>query len=161
ENAGISLLPVVNGVVPITPVPNPRNLLTGTWNLYPPHTWNQQIRADYLINDNWKLLAETGRSDADRTRYTVRIGGYNIVTGAGGIATVQFAGQHYKNSFSRVESLAKLQTWFMTHDLTIGASETERDAISDGQISALATPLPLQNIFDPIALPPPVFRGTP
>jgi iron complex outermembrane receptor protein len=175
ENAGVSLLATVKADgttckttdaaslchVPLTPVPNPRNLLTGTWNLYPPKTWNQQIRADFLITDDWKLLAETGRSDAERTRYTVRIGGYNIVTGAGGVPTVQFAGQHYKNSFSRLESIAKFKTWFMTHDLTVGASATERDAISDGQISSLATPLPTQNIFNPIELPAPVFKGAP
>jgi iron complex outermembrane receptor protein len=159
EQGGVSLLAPVNGVVPITPVPNPRNLLTGTWNLYPPHTRNQQIRADYIINDNWKVLAETGRSDADRTRYTVRIGNYNIVTGAGGVVNVQFAGQNYKNSFNRYEALGKFSTWFMTHDLTVGASQSERDAISTGQISTtLAT---RQNIFDPITLPPPVFTGTP
>ncbi len=29
EQAGVSLLPAVNGVVPITPVPEPRNLLSG------------------------------------------------------------------------------------------------------------------------------------
>ena len=159
ENAGISLLPPVNGRVPITPVPDPRNLLSGTWSVYPPHTTNQQVRADYVINDSWKVFAETGRSDADRTRYTVRIGNYNIVTGAGGIVNVQFAGQHYKNAFSRFETLGHFSTWFLTHDLTLGASKSERDAMSDGQIS---TTLPTrQNIYDPIPLPPPVFTGKP
>jgi iron complex outermembrane recepter protein len=155
EQGGISLLPAVNGKVPITPVPNPRNLLTGRWNLYPPHTTNQQIRADYVIADNWKILAETGRSDADRTRYTVRIGNYDIVTGAGGIANVQYAGQHYKNAFSRLEAIGKFNTWFLRHDLTLGTSITERDAISDFQFTTTLTQR--QNIFDPIDLAPPVF----
>jgi iron complex outermembrane receptor protein len=155
EQGGVSLLPAVNGRVPITPVPNPRNLLSGTWNVYPPHTWNQQVRADYIINDGWKVLAETGRSDGDRQRFTVRIGSYNIVTGAGGIVAVTGAKQEYKNLFSRFETLGKFNTWFVRHDLTIGISKAERDAISLGQNSV--TLAVRQNIFDPIVLPPPIF----
>jgi iron complex outermembrane receptor protein len=155
EQGGISLLPAVNGRIPLTPVPDPRNLLSGTWSLYPPHTTNQQIRADYLINDNWKVLAETGRSDADRSRYTVRISGYDINTGANGIVNVQYAGQNYKNAFSRIETLGKFSTWFMKHDLTLGYSETERDAISQFQFTRTLTQR--QNVYNPIVLAPPVF----
>jgi iron complex outermembrane receptor protein len=155
EQGGVSLLAPVNGIVPITPVPNPRNLLSGTWNVYPPHTRNQQIRFDYVINDNWKALFETGRSDGDRRRFTVRIGNYNIVTGANGIVTVNSAVQEYKNAFSRIETLGHFDTWFLTHDLTLGVSKSERDAISLGQNQTVLTVR--QNIFDPIELPPPVF----
>ena len=155
EQGGVSLLAPVNGVIPITPVPNPRNLLSATWNLYPPHTINQQIRADYVISDGWKVLAETGRSDGNRQRFTVRIGNYDIVTGAGGVVTVSSAKQEYKNNFSRFESLGKFDTWFLRHDLTLGASKADREAISLGQNNVVLTVR--QNIFDPIALPPPVF----
>jgi iron complex outermembrane receptor protein len=159
EQAGISLLPVANGRIPVTPIPDPRNLLSGPWNKYPPHTRNQQIRGDYYLTDNWKFLLETGRSDADRSRYTVRIGSYDIVTGANGIVNVQYAGQHYKNLFSRGELLGKFSTWFLKHDLTLGYSETTRDAISDFQVSVV---LPTrQNIYNPIELPPPVFTAKP
>ncbi len=36
EQAGVSLLDPVNGRVPITPVPDPRNLLSGPWAVYSP-----------------------------------------------------------------------------------------------------------------------------
>src|SRR5258706_3909069 len=168
EQGGVSLLPAVNGVIPITPVPNPRNLLSGTWNRYPPHTTNQQVRADYIINDEWKVLAETGRSDGDRSRFTVRIGGYDIVTGAGGVLTINSARQEYKNAFSRVETLGRFNTWFMKHELTLGVSSAERDAISLGQNQCVSSTTVaasrcypgqsiFQNIFNPIVLPPPVF----
>ena len=62
EQAGISLLDPVNGVIPITPVPDPRNLLSGTWAIYTPETTNAQVRADYLLLDNLKLVTEVGRS---------------------------------------------------------------------------------------------------
>lgn len=156
EQAGIQLLSPVNGHIPITPVPDPRNLLSGTWNLYPPETRNQQIRADFIVNDSWKLLAETGRSDANRSRYTVRINSYNIDTGAGGVVNVQYAGQTYKNAFTRFEALGHFDTFRLHHDLTLGYSETERDAISNFQFT---TTLPQrQNIFDPVPLPLPVFK---
>ena len=56
-------------------MPNPRNWLTGPWHQYNPHTRDQQYRADYIINDDWKVLAETGRSDSDRSRYTAALKG--------------------------------------------------------------------------------------
>ena len=155
EQAGISLLPAVKGVVPITPVPDPRNLLSGTWGLYTPDTTNAQGRADFIISENWKVLAEVGRSDSRRSRFTVRIGKYNPVTGAGGIVTVQPVTNAYINDFQRAELLGKFSTWILTHDLTVGPSITERDSNTTDQNNVT---LPQrQNIFDPIELKPPVF----
>lgn len=159
EQAGVSLLAVVNGVVPITPVPNPRNLLSGKWAVYTPHTTNQAWRADYIISDGWKVLGEYGRSDSDRSRFGVRIGGYNPTTGAGGIVTVNTTVQEYKNAFERMEFLGKFNTWFVKHDLTIGASKSERDSINLASNSVVLTQR--QNIFDPIVLDAPVFTKAP
>jgi iron complex outermembrane receptor protein len=155
EQAGVSLATAVNGVVPITPVPNPRNLLSGTWAIYTPKTTNMQGRVDYIIADGWKVLAEVGRSDAERSRFTTRIAGYNLVTGAGGVVTVQPVTNVYINKFERVELLGKFDTWFLTHDLTVGLSSAERNANTSHQNNVT---LPQkQNIFDPIDLAPPVF----
>src|SRR5258706_6070117 len=118
DQAGISLLAPVKGVVPITPVPDPRNHLSGPWNEYLPHTQNQVLRADYVLTDSWKMLAEAGRSDSDRSRYTVRIGNYDIVTGANGVVNVNFTTQAYQNTFSRVELLGRSSTWSIGEDLT-------------------------------------------
>jgi len=156
EQAGISLLPAVKGFVPITPVPEPRNLLSGTWALYTPSTTNYQGRADYIISDDWKVFAEAGRSDSSRSRFTVRIGKYKLQTGAGGVVTVQPVSNAYANTLERVEFLGKLRTWMFTHDLTFGPSKSERDANTFGQNNQN---LPqLQNIYDPIVLNPPVFK---
>jgi iron complex outermembrane receptor protein len=173
EQAGISLLGAVkdNGTacgaadprtchVPITNVPNPRNFLGGPWEIYNPYTQNRVVRADYVLTDNWKVFAETGRSDAGRSRYTVRIGGYDIVTGANGLATVNFTQQEYKNAFGRAEALGRFNTWMLTHDVTLGMSKAIRDAInlfaSNGTVSQR------QNIYDPIELPfPTLTTGKP
>jgi len=155
EQAGISLLPAVKGVVPITLVPNPRNLLSGTWALYTPETTNYQGRADYIIAADWKVFAEMGRSDSDRARDTTRIGKYDLLSGAGGVVTVQPVRNSYANTLERVELLGRFSTWFLTHNVTFGPSVSERDANTSGQNNQT---LPQrQNIYDPIVLPEPVF----
>jgi iron complex outermembrane receptor protein len=155
EQAGVSLLAAVKGIVPITPVPEPRNLLSGTWAIYTPETTNYQGRADFAISDDWKMLAEVGRSNSDRSRFTVRIGKYNPITGAGGVVTVQPVANDYVNKFERLELLGRFSTWVLTHDLTIGPSISERDAATNHQNNVT---LPQkQNIFDPIVLAPPIF----
>ena len=155
EQAGISLLPAASGVVPITPVPNPRNLLSGSWNVYSPRTKNVQGRVDFVVTDGWKILVQAGESDAHRHRNTVRIGSYTISTGAGGVVTVQPLTNDYKNTFGRTELLGSFRTWFVRHDLTLGVSHTERRSATYEQNNVT---LPQrQNIFDPIELAPPVF----
>jgi TonB-dependent siderophore receptor len=155
EQAGISLLAAVKGIVPITTVPEPRNLLSGTWAIYTPETTNYQGRADYVISDDWKLLAQVGRSDSDRSRFTTRIGKYNLITGAGGVVTVQPVANDYVNKFERLELLGHFSTWFLSHDLTIGPSVSERDAATNHQNNVT---LPQkQNIYSPIVLNAPVF----
>ncbi|WP_077035132.1 TonB-dependent siderophore receptor [Pelomonas sp. KK5] len=159
QQAGISLLPAVNGKVPITPVPDPRKLLSGPWARLNAHTSNKQIRADYVVSDSLSLMAEVGRSNSDRDNFTTRIGGYNIVTGAGGTVTVNTATQEYENTFSRIEARGRFGTWGLAHDLTGGVSRTERDANSLAQNQTVLTQK--QNIFDPIELAAPVFTKAP
>ncbi|CAN7753214.1 TonB-dependent receptor [Variovorax sp. LjRoot290] len=155
EQAGIALLSPVNGVIPLTPVPSPRNLLSGTWNLYTPRTTNIQGRADYVLNDDWKVLLQGGQSQSERHRNTVRIRNYNILTGAGGIVTVQPIDNDYTNTFWRTEVLGKFRTWGLTHDLTIGLSSSERE--SNTSQSATITLPQRQNIYNPIRLNPPLI----
>jgi iron complex outermembrane receptor protein len=155
EQAGISLLPAANGVVPITPVPNPRNLLSGAWDMYTPRTTNLQLRADYALTSDWKVLVQGGQSESHRHRETVRIGNYNIGTGANGIVTVQPITHDYRNTFYRAELLGHFNTWGIGHDLTLGVSSSERWAHAyDVQNVTLPQ---RQNIFNPIALNAPVY----
>ena len=160
EQAGISLLDPVNGRVPITPVPDPRNLLSGPWAIYTPETTNAQLRADYLVADNFKVVAEGGRSYSDRSRFTTRIGGYDINTGAGGAVRVSTVSQNYRNTFGMLETQSAFATWMLKHELTLGGSVTDRRAETPQNRKEFILPQ-TQNIFDPIALAPPVFKGSP
>jgi iron complex outermembrane receptor protein len=159
EQAGVSLLTAVNGRVPITPVPDPRNLLSGRWAIYTPDTKNAQVRADYILTEYLKLIAEVGGSWAQRSRYTVRIGGYDLATGMGGVVTVQPVTQRYQNAFARTELLSRFATWLLGHQLTIGAALADRQSATPSQNNTI---LPQrQNLYDPIALDPPVFTNPP
>ncbi|WP_341315452.1 TonB-dependent siderophore receptor [Paraburkholderia sp. IMGN_8] len=154
EQAAISLPTAVKGHITVPRVPDPRNLLSGPWALYTPRTTNVQGRVDYILDDNWKVLVEVGRSYADRSRLTGRIAGYNVATGAGGVETVNTVTQSYINSFERTELLGKFATGPLNHDLTLGISRSERNAETPAQ-NSIVLPLPI-NIYNPIALPAPV-----
>ncbi|HZZ92172.1 MAG TPA: TonB-dependent receptor [Usitatibacter sp.] len=156
---GISLLAPVHGVIPITPVPDPRKLLTGPWAIFDARTENKQLRADYVINDWWKILAEIGRSDSKRNNFTPRIGNYDVVTGANGIVTVNTADQVFQNNFGRTEALGRFSTWMLSHSLTVGLSQTER--IANNVAQNQTTLQQRQNIYNPVELPAPVFTKPP
>ena len=165
EQAGISLLTAVNGpecpkpappcVLPVTQPPDPRNNLIDGWNDFSAQTKNYQGRADYQINEDWKVLAQAGQSESHRNRNTVRIAGYNLFTGANGTVTVQPITNDYRNTFYRSELLGHFPTWFLTHDLTLGISYTDRYSVSY-LLNNQALPQK-QNIYDPIELLPPVY----
>ena len=156
--ASVTILSPVNGVVPVPRVPDPRNLLSGTWASFDATTTNLQARADYIVADQWKVITEMGRSDSERTRFVTRVGKYNPVTGAGGVVITNFTDQNFSNKFDRAELLGRFATGWLHHDLTVGVSESQRDAFTPEQESIT---LPQrQNIFDPIVLPAP-FAKTP
>jgi len=156
EQGGITLLTATNGGVPITPVPDPRNLLSGKWAQVRADTKNIQLRADYRFLDDWKLVGEAGVSYSFRKRFTVRIGGYDIDTGDGGLVRVNWVDQNYRNSFFRVELVGKFSTWFLKHDLTFGVSQSGRESATPGQNNTTAG---FVNIFHPAEIPEPVFTA--
>src|SRR5229473_1470623 len=161
EQAGISLLAATaatNFMVPITPVPDPRNLLSGKWAQVRADTKNIQLRADYRFLDDWKLVAEAGVSYSFRKRFTVRIGQYDLNTGDGGVVRVNWVDQNYRNAFGRVELVGKFATWFLKHDLTFGVSQSSRESATPGQNNTtIPAPFTL-NIFHPAEVPEPIFN---
>src|SRR4051812_1997397 len=160
EQAGISLLDPVKGVVPITGVPDPRDLLSGTWAMYDPETVNAQLRADYLVAESVKVVAEAGRSYSERSRFTTRIGNYNPDTGAGGVVRVSTVSQNYRNSFGMLELQSRFSTWKLGHEMTFGGSVTDRRAETPENRKEVVLPQK-QNIYDPTVLDAPVFTGAP
>jgi iron complex outermembrane receptor protein len=155
EQAGVSLKAPVNGVVTLPRVPNPRNLLSGRWDMYNPETLNYQGRMDYQFADDWKVMVQAGYSSSSRHRTTVRVGNYDLVTGANGVVTVSPVTNEYRNHFFRSELRGHFDTGPVDHDLTVGISRTTRFSLSKDVQSITLTQR--QNIFDPVELPAPVY----
>ena len=154
EQGSISLPTAINGHVAVPRPPDPRNLLSGPWAVFNAKTTNVQGRVDYDIAPGWKVLAEIGQSDGDRSRLTTRIGGYNVFTGAGGVPTVSEVTQVYFNKYKRAELQGQFNTGPLGHDVTLGVSRSERIAETPAQ-NSIVIPVKV-NIFDPIAIPAPV-----
>jgi len=161
EQPQIVHAPAVNGVVPVTPVPDPRkNLLGpgGDWAVYSPRSFNYQLRADYALSDDWSVLVQAGRSDTSRNRHAVRIQGYNLATGANGTVIDTITSNENVNTFARAEIGGKAMTGSISHELTVGVSRSERES----QSTTLNVSLPTrQNIYDPIVIPAPVVTTNP
>jgi len=152
EQGGVNLY-IKNNIFTLTPVPDPRNLLSGRWAMLNADTKNLQLRGDYFFADGWDVFGEFGRSWANRSRYTVRIANYDIDTGVGPV-NVNTVEQKYLNSFERLELVGNFSTFFLGHRLTLGISRSERDSETPYQNN---TVLPEQNIYNPVELDPPVF----
>jgi len=152
EQGGVNLY-IKNNIFTLTPVPDPRNLLSGRWAMLNADTKNLQLRGDYFFAAGWDVFAEVGRSWANRSRYTVRIANYDIDTGVGPV-NVNTVEQKYLNSFERLELVGNFSTFFLGHRLTLGISRSERDSETPYQNN---TVLPEQNIYNPVELDPPVF----
>ncbi|MBC5766744.1 TonB-dependent receptor [Ramlibacter albus] len=162
EQVGIRLLPAVNGVVPITRVPDPQKNLWGpggNWDVYHPRADNLQARVDYKFSDDWRALVQVGRNEAERERGVGQVAQYNAVTGANGVLTFNHTRNSNHLNFGRSDLIGTFDTWRFRHDLTVGASYTTRYLRAyDIYNLTLAT---RQNIFDPIKIPVAQLTGAP
>lgn len=162
EQASVSLSPVdpKTGVIPVPKVPDPRQLLSGTWDVYHPRTSNEQLRALYTIAPGWRATVEASRSDSDRTRLQDRIDiGSNIVSGQG-VNNVTYIANEYVTKFTRAEVAGQFDTFGMANDLTLGVSRTDR--LTRTSTNANVQPAgQRQNIYSPVVLAPPILPTGP
>lgn len=162
EQGAISLSPVdpKTGLIPVPRIPDPRNLLSGTWDVYHPRTQNTQLRTEYALARAWKLSAEISRSHSERTRLQDRIDiGTNLDTGIGN-NTVAYIDNKYTTDFYKIEALGKFRLWDMPHNLTLGASYTKKDAESF-TLTNIQPKGQKQNIYNPLTLAAPVVPNVP
>lgn len=157
EQGLIAVLPAVNGAIAVPAPPDPKKLLSGTWSVYTPKTDNIQLRGDYALSDNWSVMAEAGRSESSRSRFTNRIVNYNLATGDGTNRITVTRNQRYVNEFYRAELDGKFNTGWLRHDMTFGVSSSERFA-SQPVSTEFRQP---QNIYNPIPQAAPAETGAP
>jgi iron complex outermembrane receptor protein len=157
EQSTIGLLAPVNGVIAIPRVPDPGKLLSGGWANYKAREQNVLFRTDYKITDDWAVLAEAGRSEADRdTRDLSTLTNYNLVTGQGTLVTKLVRDQDYVNKYGRIEVNGKFNTGPFVQHLTIGLMSNDRWQNNP----SVQTVNLQQNLYNPVDLPAPI-RTTP
>ncbi len=126
EPAAISLLPAVNGNIPLPPVPaNTRNL-AGEWQKYDADATNVLGRVDYALSDRWGVLFEAGRAETNRDRNFSQFQNYNLATGAGTLRVFFQRGQAYVNENYRGELYGSFDTGPLRHDISFGYTANER-----------------------------------
>jgi iron complex outermembrane recepter protein len=151
EQGTIAPLAAVNGVIVVPHTVDPTRMLGTTWGFYTPHTRNKIARADYLLSDHWRVLAEAGASSSERSRVQARTTGkYDVDSGAGTMQIQWIKNQHYDNRFARVELKGRFQLAGLGNDASLGFSESERRANNPFGFGAVTTPI---NIYDPAPIP--------
>ncbi|GAC1317931.1 MAG: TonB-dependent siderophore receptor [Collimonas sp.] len=162
EQASVSLSPVnpKTGTIPVPRVPDPTNLLSGSWDIYHPRTENVQLRADYKITNDWKFTGEVSRSHSERSRLQDRIDiGNNLISGWGA-NNVSWIHNNYTTEFEKVELLGKFLTGSLRHELTLGVSSTDRTTTTS-TINNVQPRGQQQNIYNPVVLAPPILPTGP
>jgi len=126
-------------------------MLGATWGLYTPRTENKMLRGDYLISDDWRVLAEVGASNSERNRVQARTtGNYDVLSGVGKMQIQWIKGQNYDNRFGRFELHGKFDLGSLKNDTTIGYSSSERAGNNPFGPGAASTAI---NIYNPLPIP--------
>ena len=123
---------------------------------------------NWKISQAWALSVSYGTSHLVRDRHfnSIDLNTYGPGTDGNGLLSIGMQpGATFDNSNSRAEIAGAVQTWFMTHQLLIGASQNIRDAFNSVNSPATcpgATPAAPrvtcpQNIFDPVQPPETAF----
>jgi iron complex outermembrane receptor protein len=149
EQAGINLPTAVGGVITLPRAVDPRRLVGPDWAAFETHARNAQLRADIALDDTWALTLEAGHAETKRDR-ALPIFRFNnaasVATGAGRI-TGNLQHADVDSGMLRAELAGQLRTGPFTHDLTIGASDTDKGQAPLYQANYT---IPAQNLYDPL-----------
>ena len=160
EQAGVALPAAVKGVITLPRAVDPRQLIGPDWSNFEAQTKNAQLRADYAITDGWALTVEAGHSETARDRRLAIFRLNNaaaVETGAGRITGNM---QHHvtASDLLRAELAGTFHTGFIAHELTLGASRTDKsqDPIYQSNYTIAA-----QNLYQPVPVTNVVFGPKP
>lgn len=146
EQAAIALPAAVNGRITFPKVPDNKTNLAGEWQKYTADATNLLLRTDYLINDDWAVLLEVGRAEANRDRRYSNFRNYNLATGAGQLEISFQDGQKFTNQNWRAELSGRVHALGTIHELTLGVTGNEREQDSrNSQVTSVA-----QNLYNPV-----------
>jgi iron complex outermembrane receptor protein len=151
EQAGIALPAAVNGAITLPVAVDPQRLIGPDWAKFDATTQNLLLRADYALTDDWAVTVEAGHSETARDRALAIFRLTNaaaLATGAGRI-TGNLQHSVVDSDMLRAELAGTVATGPMQHDLTFGATRTDKgqDPIYQANYT-IAT----QNLYKPVAI---------
>jgi len=160
EQAGVALPAAVKGVISLPRAVDPRQLIGPDWSAFEAQTKNAQLRADYAITDGWALTVEAGHSETARDRRLAIFRLNNaaaLATGAGRI-TGNIQHSVTASDLLRLELAGNFHTGFIAHELTLGASRTDK---SQDPIYQSNYTIASQNLYQPVPVTNVVFGPKP
>jgi iron complex outermembrane receptor protein len=139
EQAGITRLAAVNGVIALPALPDPTKRLGPLSAVFDAKVTNTQVRADYALTDTWALMVEAGHSEGERDRRLASFSNYNVRTGAGRITGND---QHLEQSSDlfRTELFGTFATGGVQHELTLGAARSDKSQTRSTSAPTAARP---------------------
>ena len=148
EQVGVNLPAAVNGVITLPHAVDPRQLVGPDWSNFETDIRNVQLRADYLIDDNWVLTLEAGQSQAHRDRQLPTFTVTNVATGSGSISG-NIQSLDASSDLLRAELFGSFTVAGFQNNLTLGASRTRynQDPVYQRNYSIAS-----QNLYNPIPL---------
>ncbi|SAL30314.1 TonB-dependent siderophore receptor [Caballeronia sordidicola] len=148
EQAGITPLAAVNGVIALPRLPDASTLLVPNDKKTNATATSQLLRADYLISENWSANVSVGQSITQRDRWLWILQKYNVNTGNGSLQGSKQNGQFYESKVARAEVNGLFQTGNINHDVTFGVSETWQFQPDFTTYYYTAT----QNLYSPVSI---------
>ena len=156
--------PTVDNMYPevaLPPLIDPTTNFGPDWARNEAEETNVLATINYRINDAWAMTVSGGNSHLVRTRRFNTLNPLNLTTGEGTLAISLQPDLTFENNNVRAELAGTFNTWFMTHEVLIGASQNVRDAKNSTATPATcpgATPTAprvtcTQNFFNPRDIP--------
>jgi len=148
EQVGVKLPNPVNGVITLPHPVDPRQLVGPDWSNFETDIRNVQLRADYVIDDNWLLTLEAGQSQANRDRQLPTFTLTNAATGSGSISG-NIQSLEATTDMLRAELFGSFNVAGFQNNLTLGATRTRynQDPIYQRNYSIAS-----QNLYNPIPI---------
>jgi len=159
ENATTLQNKAVNNVVTLPNIPDPTNLLSGTWARSLATGQNYASRGVYALSKLFTVQAELGHSEAARQqRFVPQLGTYNVTTGKGTETVTLIQDQQFVNTYQdfSLKADTKHRGW-LNNEFMIGYTDSVRDFNNPTNGSASFK----QNLYNPTPVPAPTMPAGP
>lgn len=145
-----TLRPIAVGTTLVLPeLQSHRHNIGSDWQNSTGREYNLLTRAEYKISPAWAITLNAGVSNLSRDRRFSDFRITNATTGAGTLSVELANDNKYENRFLRGEIAGTFETGPLVHELIVGVTRNQRDAVNPRlQVATYAN-----NYFNPVVVP--------